>query len=88
MFIYCGYPNKVAAEVVITVSNDGISPKPSGGYSSFEEALNNYPEGYCILEIELPDNAELDEHFIDSCTEIWKIYKSSDVVSMKIYNEN
>lgn len=88
MFVYCGYPDVTAAETVINVSNAGISPKPSAGYETANEAFSNYQEGYCLLEIELPDDAELDEMFLDYCTEKWKIYKSSDVISIKIYNEN
>lgn len=88
MFIYCGYPDIGAANVVLSMSNMNISPKPSGGYISINEALNNYPEGYCLLEIELPDDAELDEMYLGSTNETWKIYKSSDVISIKIYNEN
>jgi len=88
MFIYCGYPNIDAAETVIKVSLANVSPKPSGGYISINEALNNYPEGYCLLEIELPDDAGLDEMHLGSENEAWKIYRSSDVISIKIYSEN
>ena len=87
-YIYCGYPNIGAAQVVLSTSSSGIIQKPSGGYLSLQGALGNYPEDYCLLQIELIDNAELDEYYASSCTEEWKIYKSSDVVSLSIYERS
>lgn len=84
MFIYCGYPNVGAAEVVINVSSCGVSPKPSGGYVSLEQALQNYPSDYCILKINILDNAEIDENYIDYCTDVWKIYRQQDIIDFEI----
>lgn len=87
-YIYCGYPNIGAAQVVLSTSSSGIIQKPSGGYLSLQSAFSNYPEDYCLLQIELTDNAELDEYYANSCTDEWKIYKTSDVVSLSIYDRS
>lgn len=87
MFIYCGYPTKNAIETVLYLSEMALSPKPSGGYLTIKLAKEKYPENYYFLEIELPDNAQLDERFINSCTKEWKIYRDSDVINIKIYND-
>lgn len=84
MYIYCGYPELSAANFVIQMSEKGIIPKPSGGFTSLEDALENFPNTYTILKIELKDNAELDEYFLQYNNEKWKIYKSSDVLSLNI----
>jgi len=84
-FIYCGYPDETAADFVIQMSEKGVIPKPSGGFVLLDDALENFPDTYTILKIELNDDAELDEYFAASCTEKWKIYKSLDVVSMSTY---
>lgn len=84
-FIYCGYPELSAAEFVINMSEKGIIPKPSGGFISLQYALENFPDTYTIAEIELVDDPQIDEYYADSCSEKWKIYRQSDILSVSIY---
>lgn len=82
MFIYCGFSTIESAEFIVYMTSIEKIKKPTAGYISLEKALENYPETYSILKIEVKENAILSEEY--PSTEIWKVYKEEDIISIEI----
>lgn len=81
-FIYCGYPTIESSDFIIQMTSKGKIAKPTAGYISLEKALENYPETYSILKIEVRENAILSDEY--PSTEIWKVYREEDIMSIEI----